>query len=160
MVKWLMTERELNGLVANSAQVQRAMDAGAFRVHALAEQRLLDHHYSGAAQIVTERVSSPRIRGRVDRKIILRDTGSVTDGVANTALSIEFGRAPYVDQYGVEYGGMQGLYILTMAAAMAAKKPPKFKGNSLNKKYKPRKYTNRMFLEQGISREARERGAR
>lgn len=109
--------------LANAAVVQDRLDVGAFEIGVRAEDLLLEHRQEGHARIVIE-------KGDVDRYIILDD-----DGGDEAALSIEFGRAGYIDpETGETYGAMEGLYILTQAANLK-----RDKGKRLPKERKRKK---------------------
>jgi hypothetical protein len=93
--------------IAKSVVVQQRLDVGAFEIGVRAEDLLLEHQQEGHARI---QIAS----GDVDRYVILDD-----DAGDEAALSIEFGRAGYIDpETGETYGAMDGLYILTQAAGL------------------------------------------
>jgi hypothetical protein len=60
--------------------------------------------------------------GDVDAYVVMEhESPKGKFALANSAMSIEFGRAGYVDQYGHEWGEMKGLAILQRAAHLHLK---------------------------------------
>lgn len=86
--------------------VQAELEARAFEIGVRAETRLLEHRLEGHAAIEVDTF------GNIDWYVWLTDEqGDMA------ALSIEFGRAGFIDpETGETYGAMEGLYILTDAA--------------------------------------------
>lgn len=105
----------LEHVIASMPEVQDWLDEYIFEAGVRAEQALADHHYSGAAEIDIE-------AGDVDRYLILSDEAG-----QKAAMSIEFGRAPFVGDDGRERGGMDGLFVLHRAVGIKRKSGKKVK---------------------------------
>lgn len=102
---------ELQELIAHTVEAQVEVDKRAFEIGVRAEQAMVNHHVDHIAHIEIE-------KGDVDSYVVLVDSNitnaeSVND---NSALSIEMGRAGYIDQYGRTWGQMKALNILTGAS--------------------------------------------
>lgn len=92
--------------IAKVGPVQAELERRAFEIGIRAEQSLLEHRLEGHAKIDVKHLDN------IDWYIELNDEAGDL-----AALSIEFGRAGYIDpQDGSVYGAMEGLYILTNAA--------------------------------------------
>lgn len=107
--------RKFEQFIAMLPEVQDVLEETAFAVKARADVNLREaesrlHGLGGDAQIELD-------HGDIDWYVVLSDERG-----DKAALSIEFGRAPYIDpQSGEEWGGMDGLYILTRAAGLPKK---------------------------------------
>lgn len=103
--------RRVNGMkierfLGKIGPVQRELEARAFEIGIRAETRLLEHRLEGHAQIKVDTMDN------IDWYVWLDDTNG-----DQAALSIEFGRAGWVDvETGRVFGAMEGLFILTDAA--------------------------------------------
>lgn len=97
--------------LANHVEVQNELETRAWEIALRAEAELVAHKQDGHAQILL-------MRGDVDHYVVLDDTRGM-----DAAMSIEFGRAGYIDpETGIVYGAMEPLYILTNAASLPKKK--------------------------------------
>jgi hypothetical protein len=102
--------RKIAKIIALHEDVQDELDRRAFEIGIRAEELLIAHRQDGDAQINVE-------QGDVDRYVVLDDTRGL-----DAALSIEFGRAGYIDpETGNTVGAMEPLYILTQAANLPEK---------------------------------------
>lgn len=103
--------RKFEEFIAYLDNVQWEVDSRALEVAERAENLLRDHRVDGIAHIETE-------KGDVDSYVVLVDSNvtNIEDGDSNSALSIEFGRAGWIDQDGKTWGEMAGLHILASAA--------------------------------------------
>lgn len=105
--------RKMEKVIAVNDGVQYALEVRAFQIGVRAEQNLLNHRQDGHARIDIE-------EGDVDLYVVLNDERGM-----DAAMSIEFGRAGYIDpETGLVKGQMDPLYILTDAARL-----PRTKGN-------------------------------
>lgn len=103
-------KRGIQKIVAMSDDVQDGLDDFQLEVALRAESLLRQHRETGNAKIELE-------RGRIDRYVVLDDPA---------ALSIEFGRAGYIDpDTEEEWGGSPPLYILSRAAHLRNRRPPR-----------------------------------
>lgn len=113
---------ELQEAIAHQVDVQIALDERAFEIAVRAERALIEHRVDGIAHIEVEKHD-------VDSYVVLVDSNVTNDETAksNSALSIEAGRAGYIDEHGVTYGSMKALNILANAAHLPehAKRIPK-----------------------------------
>lgn len=118
--------------IANLAGVQESVELGATRIATVADGLLLDHHVEFIAHIEVESHD-------VDRFVCLVDSNVTNEESAtnNSALSIELGRAGYIDEHGQTYGEMEGLYILSTAARVPRKR------GRIAKIYRPRNQQRR-----------------
>lgn len=92
--------------------VQAELSERAFEIGVRAEQRLIDHRQDGHAYIEVDTF------GNVDWYVWLNDENG-----DEAAMSIEFGRAGYIDVETKEvFGAMEGLFILTDAAHLSRKR--------------------------------------
>lgn len=99
--------KNLEKRVAQSDEVQNFLDDVAFVMKSIATVHLVAHRLEGHARIEIE-------RGRIDRQIVLSDERG-----QEAALSIEFGRAGWIDpETGEVWGEMKGLFILANAAGL------------------------------------------
>lgn len=96
--------------VAHHVDVQEEVEARAFEVAARAEVLLMEHRQDGHASIDIE-------HGDIDWYVVLNDERG-----QDAALSIEYGRAGYIDQWGNNWGEMEGLYILARASNLPKKR--------------------------------------
>ncbi|WP_432482592.1 DUF5403 family protein [Kineococcus esterisolvens] len=99
--------RKFEKAIALNEGVQADLEQRTFLMAARAEELLVQHHADGDSEIDVE-------HGDVDYYVILSDERG-----QDAALSIEYGRAGYIDQYGNEWGEMEGLYILHRAAHLS-----------------------------------------
>ncbi|MGW5130880.1 DUF5403 family protein [Streptomyces sp. NPDC004135] len=128
--------RGLNGknmaeFIATLPEVQAEVDERAFEIGVRAEELLLQHRAEGIARIEIA-------KGDIDSYVVLTDANATNaKKTANSAASIEFGRAGYtvdvVDETGkvvdsYEVGPMEGLHILEQASHLPAKQRPKVRG--------------------------------
>jgi hypothetical protein len=91
--------------LAKEPFVQGFLDDVVFVMESVATVSLIEHKQEGHAYIETA-------KGRVDRYLILVDERG-----QKAAMSIEYGRAGYIDpESGEVWGAMEPLYILTRAA--------------------------------------------
>lgn len=107
--------KNLEDFLANMDGVQDTLALSAADIAVDADALLKDHHAEGIAHIEV-------LEGDVDRYVCLVDSNITNDETAdsNSALSIEFGRAGYIDpETGEEWGAMEGLHILSEAAGLA-----------------------------------------
>lgn len=109
-----------NEIVANVDSVQWEVDTRAVEIGIRAENLLADHRVDHVAEI-------DLAKGDVDAYVVLVDSNITNDETAksNTALSIEFGRAGWIDENGETWGAMDGLHILTRAAHLPNAKGPR-----------------------------------
>jgi len=126
--------RRLTKAIALNEGVQAALEAKAFEIGVRAEELLQVHRADGIAHIELD-------EGDVDKYVILADSNSSnesetpTESYANSAASIEFGRSAYTvtrkDKFGNEFevqvGAMDGLFILTQASNLPKKRRPRVK---------------------------------
>jgi hypothetical protein len=104
--------RKVTKIIALHKDVQDELDRRAFEIGVRAEELLLEHRQEGHAEISVD-------EGDVDRYIVLSDERG-----QKAALSIEYGREAYTvtrtdaegNEYEVEVGAMEGLYILARAS--------------------------------------------
>jgi hypothetical protein len=97
--------KKIEKFIAYLPPVQGELEDRAFEIGVRAEGLLLEHTLEGHASIDV-------VQGDLDYYVILDDTAGDL-----AALSIEFGRAGYIDpETGETYGEMEGLYILSQAA--------------------------------------------
>ncbi|MEU6959594.1 DUF5403 family protein [Streptomyces chrestomyceticus] len=113
--------RKLTKVIAQNEGVQAEVEARTFEIAVRAEEILKQHRADGHSQILVE-------EGKVDRYVVLSD-----DRGQKAALSIEYGREAYTvtrkDRYGnefeVEVGEMDGLYVLATASHLPKKRKGK-----------------------------------
>lgn len=99
-----MGRHKLEKGLARMDAVQAELEYRAFEAGIRAEELLMRHRLQGHAEISVE-------RGRIDRYVILSDERG-----QDAAMSIEFGRAGYIDpDTGETYGEMEPLHILSQA---------------------------------------------
>lgn len=122
------------------------MERYAFEIGIRAEELLLAHRAEGIAHIEVE-------EGGVDKYVVLADSNTSnqrenkSQQYANSAASIEFGRSAYTttrkDKYGnefeVEVGAMDGLFILTQASNLPKRQRPRVKVPSTKAKGRRKK---------------------
>jgi len=116
-----MGGRKMEKALAVMDGVQDELDARTFEIAVRAEELLLQHRQEGHATIEVE-------EGRVDHYVILSDERG-----QKAALSIEYGRAAHTktvedddgNEFEVEVGGMEGLYILHEATRLPKKRKGK-----------------------------------
>lgn len=102
--------RPISEQIALLDGVQAVLEAKAFEIGVRAEEILLHHRQEGHAQILL-------MEGDIDHYVVLDDERGM-----DAALSIEFGRAGYIDpETGKVVGAMEPLYILTQAAHLPRK---------------------------------------
>ncbi|WP_405799479.1 DUF5403 family protein [Streptomyces sp. NBC_01506] len=111
-----------NKVVAQHADVQGELENRAFEVGVRAEQILVEHRQDGHAEIDIE-------HGDIDYYVVLSDERG-----QKAALSIEYGREageyevrdPETGELvTVEYGAMEGLYVLATASHLPKKRKGK-----------------------------------
>lgn len=109
--------RDFENFMALIDGVQDTVAIAAADIAVDAEALLADHHVEDVAHI--EVVRSTRY-DHPDRWVCLVDSNVTNEESAtnNSALSIEMGRAGYIDENGETYGEMEGLYILSQAAGV------------------------------------------
>lgn len=113
----------INKRLAQNEGVQAELKARTFEIAARAEVELVRHHRDGDAEIDIE-------HGNVDWYVILSDERG-----QKAAMSIEYGRAGYIDpETGEHYDAMDGLFILHNAAHLPAKSHPKIRVPLLRKR--------------------------
>ena len=140
MVRFTHTPKKMNKIVAKHKEVQASLEFHALEIAVTAEALLKNHRAEGVAEINVD-------SGKVDKYVYLDDkVKSNRNPLASSALSIETGRAGYIDQYGIHYGEMEGLWILSDAAKVRHKR------NVTAPKRRDRKYTNRMWNQLNQSR--------
>ena len=97
--------RKLTDVIARNKGVQDELDRRTFEMAVRAEEDLLEHRMEGHAAIEVA-------HGDIDWYVVLSDERG-----QEAAMSIEFGRAGYIDpDTREEYGEMEGLFILARAA--------------------------------------------
>lgn len=97
--------------LARHADVRTELETRAWEIALRAEADLVAHKQDGHAQILLD-------YGKKDIYVILDDSRGM-----DAAMSIEFGRAGFIDpETGIQYGTMEPLYILTNAANLPKKK--------------------------------------
>ncbi|MGL5825557.1 MAG: DUF5403 family protein [Nocardioides sp.] len=104
-------------LIASLPGVQGEVDDETDQLVHRASQLLRQHVDTGVAHI-------EKTRGDIDGYAVLVDSNvtNIEGGDNNSALSIEFGRAGFVDpETGNTWGQMDGLGVLSRAAKLAAK---------------------------------------
>lgn len=108
--------------------VQDEVDDRAIEIAQRAEALLADHHVENVAHIELA-------KGDIDAYVVLVDTNVTNDETSksNSALSIEFGRAGFIDDDGSVWGEMEGLHILTRAANLPKKSGPRAARRRLSK---------------------------
>lgn len=115
--------------IANLHGVQQVMDHHTKAIAFDATSLLLDHHVEGVAHIETSAHDVDRFVSLVDSN---KTNGETKD--ANSALSIEFGRAGFIDpKTGERWGAMDGLFVLTQAAGVKRKHGPKVRPRNRSK---------------------------
>ena len=133
--------RKFEEFIALVDSVQFEVDSRAIEIGERADALLLDHRVDGIAHIELE-------KGDIDSYVVLVDSEITNDETAdsNSALSIEFGRAGWIDQNGETWGEMKGLEILTDAAHL-----PKAKGKRIPKRRRdrPSRNANGLFTRGG-----------
>jgi hypothetical protein len=103
--------RKLTKIIATGDGVQNYLEEITFEMAVRAEQSLIDHRQDGHSQIDVE-------HGDVDWYVVLDDERG-----QDAALSIEFGRAGYIDPSdGLVRSAMEPLYILTDATNLPRRK--------------------------------------
>ncbi|MEU9044105.1 hypothetical protein AB0D63_20860 [Kitasatospora sp. NPDC048343] len=136
--------RKFEKALALNEGVQAALEAKAFEIGVRAEELLMAHRAEGIAHIELD-------EGDVDKYVILADSNTSnrpetpTESYANSAASIEFGRSAYAvtrkDKFGNEFevqvGAMEGLFILTRASNLPKKRRPRVKVPSEKARRKP-----------------------
>lgn len=103
--------RKFEEFIAYLDNVQFEVDTRAVEIAERGENLLQDHRVDGVAHMEVE-------KGDIDAYAVLVDS-NITNGEdadSNSALSIEFGRAGWIDQDGKTWGEMEGLGILASAA--------------------------------------------
>lgn len=104
----------LEELVAHAEVVQDRLDFHAFDIAVRAEETLIEHRLEGHAAIEVS-------EGDIDKYVWLNDEAG-----DEAAMSIEYGRAGYIDpETGAAWGQMDGLYVITDAAGLARKSGPR-----------------------------------
>lgn len=109
--------RKFEEFIALLDVVQFEVDTTADEIAHRAKDLLKDHRVDHIAHIETA-------KGDIDAYAVLVDSNitNVEKKKSNSALSIEFGRAGFIDpETGEEWGEMEGLYILTRAANLPKK---------------------------------------
>lgn len=125
--------RKLTKIIAVHQGVQDYLEEVTFEIAVRAEEALIEHRQDGHSKIDVE-------HGDVDWYVVLDDERG-----QDAAMSIEFGRAGYLDpETGLVKGAMEPLYILTDATniprrrkAMPAEKP--YGKNAARRRRKKRK---------------------
>ncbi|WP_436739929.1 DUF5403 family protein [Streptomyces sp. BBFR102] len=120
--------KKMSEVIASLDEVQGEIWERTFEIAARAEALLVQHRAEGVAKV-------DMLKGDIDGYVVLEDTNRNNTGSgkgkANSAASIEFGRAGYdvevVDSSGqvvreYEVGAMEGLYILTEASHLPKKR--------------------------------------
>lgn len=106
--------RPIQKFIAQLDVVQTKMLEHAFEIEALADANLSMHHVEHVAHIEVT-------HGKIDWYVSLVDSNITNEEGPNnnSALSIEFGRAGYIDPTtGQTWGEMDGLYVLTDAVGL------------------------------------------
>lgn len=126
-----LSGKNMAEFIATLPEVQGEVDERAFEIGVRAEELLLQHRAEGIAKIEIA-------KGDIDSYVVLTDTNaSNRRNSANSAASIEFGRAGYtvevVDETGqvvntYEVSPMEGLHILERASHLPVKQRPKVRG--------------------------------
>lgn len=102
--------RNVEEIVARHVEVQTDLENRAWAIALRAEAELLAHKQDGDAYI-------DLVHGDIDYYVVLDDSRGL-----DAALSIEFGRAGFIDpDTGEVYGAMEPLHILTNAAGVRTK---------------------------------------
>ncbi|MEU7905884.1 DUF5403 family protein [Actinoplanes sp. NPDC049118] len=115
--------RKITEVIARNEGVQADLERRTFEIAARADAELVRHRQDGHAEIDIE-------SGDIDFYVILSDERGQM-----AALSIEYGRAGYIDpQTGEEYGEMEGLFILHHASRLPKDSRPKIKVPRLRRK--------------------------
>jgi hypothetical protein len=113
----------INKKLAQNEGVQAELEARTFEIAARAEVELVRHHQDGDAEIDIE-------HGDVDWYVILSDERG-----QKAAMSIEYGRAGYIDpETGEHYDAMDGLFVLHNAAHLPKQSHPKIRVPVLRKR--------------------------
>ncbi|MFI9228983.1 DUF5403 family protein [Streptomyces rimosus] len=115
--------RKLTKVIAQNEGVQAEVEARTFEIAVRAEEILQQHRADGHSQILVE-------EGKVDRYVVLSD-----DRGQKAAMSIEYGREAYTvtrkdrysNEFEVEVGEMDGLYVLATASHLPKKRKGKVK---------------------------------
>lgn len=103
--------RNIEKALARHGAVQSYLDELLFAMKAHADVELAAHRHDGHAAIDIA-------RGRIDHYLVLTDERG-----QKAALSIEFGRAGYIDpETGATWGAMDGLFILHRVARLPRKR--------------------------------------
>lgn len=120
--------RKFEEFIALLDNVQWEVDSRALEIAERGEMILRDHRVDGIAHMETE-------KGDIDAYAVLVDSEVTNDEGAesNSALSIEFGRAGWIDENGETWGEMEGLQVLATAANL-----PKTEGKRVAKKRRDR----------------------
>jgi hypothetical protein len=114
------TRRGIEYVIARHIDVQTELDKRTFEIATRAEEALKRHRVENIAHIEIEQGDF------TDWYVVLEDTQMTPNESAadNSALSIEFGRAGYIDSDGLLWGEMRGLFILTDAAHLPHRNKP------------------------------------
>ena len=108
--------RKITEVIALNEGVQAELEARTFEIAARAEAELVRHHQDGHSDIDIESAD-------VDFYVILSDERG-----QKAALSIEYGRAGYIDPVtGEEFGEMEGLFVLHNASHLPKGRHSKIK---------------------------------
>jgi len=108
--------KPLEEFIALLDNVQFEVDSRALEIAERGQNLLRDHRVDGIAHMEVE-------KGDIDAYAVLVDSNVTNDesSESNSALSIEFGRAGWIDQDGETWGEMKGLHILASAANIPKK---------------------------------------
>ena len=134
--------RQMEKAIAILPGVQWELDDKALDIGARAEHNLQQAEVrTGVAHI---EILNAGVKSR-DRYVVLVDSNVSNDEseLSNSALSIEFGREAYVDEEGVEHGGMQGLHVLSRAANIKPK--PRAKSKAPKVRSRPKRGASGRF---------------
>lgn len=109
--------RKVEQIVAMHVDVQDYLERLVFEMKAQGDVMLIEHRVEGHAELEID-------HGDIDWYLTLSD-----DRGDKAALSIEFGRAGFVDpETGEEFGAMDGLFILHKATGLTRKARAKIRG--------------------------------
>lgn len=117
--------KQFEEFIARLDGVQDSVAITAADIGVDADALLKDHHVDGIAHIEVTKAYK-----EVDRFVCLVDSNVTNEESAdnNSALSIEAGRAGYIDpDTGKTWGEMEGLYILSEAAGIKRRRLKKIK---------------------------------
>ena len=108
---------KLEKFIAQLDNVQWEVDSRALEIAERGQDLLRDHRVDDVAHTEVEKDGIDAFAVLVDNYVSNNETKQ-----SNTALSIEFGRAGFIDpDTGEEWGEMEGLFILTQAAHLPKK---------------------------------------